>query len=92
MMLKRKVLMLAMACLIVLSGLLRSIDVQILMQGFVALLMLAMIEDKSRACPLRGLKFLENYFGPACLLGNAWVFGLGAGFGAVLVPLRTPDW
>lgn len=62
MMLKRKVLMLAMACLIVLSGLLRNIDVQILMQGFVALLMLAMIEDKSRTCPLRGLFFLRELF------------------------------
>ena len=44
-MFKRKVLMLAMACLIVLSVLFRSVDVQIVMQGSVALLMLAVIED-----------------------------------------------
>ena len=61
-MFKRKVLMLAMACLIVLSVLFRSVDVQIVMQGSVALLMLAVIEDKSRTCLLQGLFFLRELF------------------------------
>ena len=62
MMLKCKVLTLAMACLIVLSGLLRSVDVQILMQGFVALLVFAVTEDKFRTWALKGLFFLRELF------------------------------
>lgn len=62
MMLKCKVLILAMAYLIVLSGLLRSVDVQILMYGSVPLLAFAVIEDKSRTWALQGLFFLRELF------------------------------
>ena len=62
MMLKCKVLILAMAYLIVLPGLLRSVDVQILMYGSVPLLVFVVIEDKSRTWALQGLFFLGELF------------------------------
>ncbi len=95
MMLNRKALMLALAwafILFVVAGFLQGVVFQILMFGLVAVLAFAVIEENEGRGLIKGRFFYKNYFGSARSVNDAWVFVLGAIFGAIVLLRPTLDW
>ena len=94
-MLNRKALMLALAwafILFVIAGFLQGTLVMILMFGLVAVLTFAVIEENAGRGLEKGRFFYKNYFGSARSVNDAWVLGLGAMFGAIVVLRPALDW
>ncbi len=94
-MLNRKALILALAwafILFVLAGFLRGTVMQILMFGLVAVLAFAVIEENAGRGLEKGKFFYKNYFGSARSVNDAWIFGLGVVFGAIVVLRPALEW
>ncbi|MEJ6707766.1 MAG: hypothetical protein QNK92_02945 [Amylibacter sp.] len=66
--------------LFALAGFLRGTVMQILMFGLVAVLL------------EKGKFFYKNYFGSARSVNDAWIFGLGVVFGAIVVLRPALEW